>query len=239
MSRVIFQIDKEKDIDNWYTSLNSKSFGVDFGQRTPSEVRENITGKSEEDAKKFLDRYLEENYYGNYSTYLFIEMEHFWRNIEKEVFRRLEKITKNRVWPEDIMCYYTSFPRAPFSCNLEENQASFFMFTISYTEKKAFSEEEFCRNMTHEIFHLQFIRYFWKQMKELGLSDFQIGHIREAVTVLINEEMMDIFKTSEDGYEKHKGLREDIANIWKQDKDFAKLLESASKLIREKYSELK
>lgn len=235
MTSVIFKIDKGKDIDNWYDACNSKFMGVDWKQRINSEIRKKIVGKTKKEAVKFLKVYLEENYYQN-KNFLdaFSKSKEYWNNIEPEVFKRIEKITGRPIWPGNIVCYISSFPRGHYHYELQNDSAYMLLDPINFAPK-----ERFCRSIVHEILHFQVHRYFWEDMRDLDLTENQIGHIKEATTFLLNEEFLDLFKIPEKGYELHWKLREDMAEFWRQNHDFLRLLEFSAKLLRERYIELK
>lgn len=47
-----------------------------------------------------------------------------------------------------------------------------------------------------------------------------------------------IFEILEKSYKIHWNLREDMAEFWRKNKDFIKLLDFSSKLLKQKYPEL-
>lgn len=231
---VEFKLDKDKDMWNWWDACNDSYMGVDWKQRTTPEIRAKLVGKTQKEAKDFLREYLEKKIY---STDKFLkaqkEIEFFWKNIELEIIKRIENITKKTIWPSKITCYYTTFPRGPYRFNLKTSTAYILMDPIGFSPK-----ERFCRSIVHEMLHFQMHKYFWKYLQEKNLTDKQVDHIKEALTFLLNENFIDLFKVPEKGYEIHDKLREDLAKFWRESNNFLELLDYASVLIKEKYSNL-
>ena len=56
--------------------------------------------------------------------------------------------------------------------------------------------------------------------------------LKEALTVLLNLEFKDLWFIEDEGYKKHKELREFIAQEWKKEKDFEKLLKKCVKYLK-------
>jgi len=232
---VIFKVNKNKDIWNWWHACNNPYLDVDWSQRIPIEIRKEIVGKTQEQATKFLKKYLKENYYSN-EKFLAPQKDiaSFWEDVEGEVIKRTEKITRKPFWPKKIICYFTSFPRGRYEFDIQNNTAHMFMDPINFAPK-----EKVCRSIVHEILHFQFHKYFWDYLRTKELSEKQIDHIKEAFTFLINEEFIDLFGIKDYGYDLHQKFRQDLAIFWQESKDFLKLLDYSANLIKQKYPKLK
>ncbi|MBU0906722.1 MAG: hypothetical protein KKD18_01160 [Nanoarchaeota archaeon] len=92
--------------------------------------------------------------------------------------------------------------------------------------------------MLHEILHFQFEKYFWKGLEKKGLTENEIQHIKEATTVLINEEFLDVIPFKDWGYPLHKKFRKELTNIWRKKKDFKHLLNESVKFLKQKHKYL-
>jgi hypothetical protein len=77
--------------------------------------------------------------------------------------------------------------------------------------------------IVHELMHLFFHVYFWGYCKKNGLGESQIKDIKEAFTVLINEEFKNL-GFMDRGYEIHKDLRNYILKEWQKSKNFNRVL---------------
>lgn len=143
-----------------------------------------------------------------------------WNGIEKKYFDRLKNITKKPICSRKFKVYITTIARCPY--NAEEK---WFMINFFSPIPHAM------RTIGHEIMHLQFHKYFWKKIeKEIG--EQKTGDLKEALTVLLNLEFKDLWFVEDEGYEKHKNLREFIAKQWQKQKDFNLLLDKCVEYLK-------
>jgi hypothetical protein len=56
------KLDKQQDSWNWYDGCNCSSYGVDWKKRAPLEVYQNIHGKDEKAAYKYIDLFLDQKF---------------------------------------------------------------------------------------------------------------------------------------------------------------------------------
>ena len=83
----------------------------------------------------------------------------------------------------------------------------------------------------HELMHLHFHEHYFNRVeKELGNK--RAHDLKEALTVLLNKEFMDLWFIPDNGYELHKEIREFILKEWKKEKDFDKLLTKCVDFIK-------
>lgn len=232
-SKVGFKFDIDKDIENWRGACNSSFMGVDWKLKAPKNTLKHIVAKPKKEARQFLKKYLEKRYKKNSKYVIKFEKEikHYWQEREYEIIKRIQKITKKPFWPQKITCYYGTFARGNYRIN--ENDAWMIL-----DPKVWYTKEIFCVSILHEILHFQFHKYFWKYLESLEVSRKQIDHIKEATTFLINEEFQDLIPFKDWGYPIHKEFRQDLMHIWRNDKNFRRLLNESVKLIKGKYSSL-
>lgn len=62
MAKVIFKLDKQKDINNWHKACNSTFMGVDWKLKIEPLVRKSIVGVNKKQATHFLEKYLTVKY---------------------------------------------------------------------------------------------------------------------------------------------------------------------------------
>jgi hypothetical protein len=112
--------------------------------------------------------------------------------------------------PEGTKAYLTVNNRCPY--HIEENM---FYATISNPKNVAAIS-------MHELWHFYTWYKFGKELEESGKLDWKkYGDIKEALTVLLNSESLNLLPEGEidNGYPQHKELRERIVELWKQDPD--------------------
>jgi hypothetical protein len=84
----------------------------------------------------------------------------------------------------------------------------------------------------HEIMHIHFhnSKHWEVCEKELGWN--KTMDLKEALTVLLNLEFYDLWIIPDGGYPNHVELRRYIAQQWKKEKDFDKLIDSSIRWIK-------
>lgn len=221
MAIVKFQFSKERDINNiWETCNSGKSFGKDFSADVDQKIKTEISKKNFKEAKEFLEKINEKIYSSHILKSLADCLNESWNTIEKIYIERLEKITKRKICSNSINGYITTISRCPYNPN-----ESYFMV---YCFENIFNA---MRTAGHEIFHLQFHKYFFDKVeKEVGKE--KTHYIKEALTVLLNIEFLDLWFSKDRGYELHKELRKFIEKEWKQEKEFDKLIDKCIDFVK-------
>lgn len=132
-----------------------------------------------------------------------------WDKIAIEFQKRAERIFGISL-NEDITAYLTITGRFPY--NIERN-----LFFVSVLRDNVNSIA------MHELWHFYTWYKFGKdQIAKLGSQKY--NDLKEALTVLVNEECTDLMNGEMDkGYLQHKELREKIVNFWVKDKNMDNL----------------
>jgi len=213
MQKVIFKIDKQKDIWNiWDKTNHSSQF------RTPiiaDNIKKLCTGKKLRDCRKELANHLSPIYSSGLLEIDRGSVEEGWRKIEKEFFKRMDKLFGKKI-NESITAYQTTLGVCPY--NPDEN---WFMFSFFYSLPYALS------TCGHEIMHLYFHKYFWKDTAQ-KIGEKKTADLKEALTVLLNLEFRDLWFSEDKGYSQHKDLRNFISKTWQKDKNFPRLLDACT-----------
>ena len=235
--KLIFKFDKGKDIWNWWHACNRVYQGLDWKQRISKNIWKHLYKKNFEEARTFLDEYLDKVYSKDKGLALFRKkLPVFWKRKEKSLLVTLQKITDKPVYPATVTCYYTTFPRGPYDIKkFRWLQMPF--FKLEQTNEEAM--KTYCRGIMHELLHFQFHHYYWDFAKKQGLTKNQIDSLKEATTVLLNYYFYPKILDYDKGYKIHENLREDLLKIWKRKQDFSYLIVESSKLMKNKYSALK
>jgi len=223
MATIQFQKDINKDVRNWWEANNHLSYGFDFSEKCPPEIKKKIKGKKFSKVKDYIEKHIKK-YYKNYPQWK-KENEKNLKPYEKETIQKLERIHKKKFPVEFIDIYYTSFPRNPYGGGKKR------FWTQIYMHEK--DKQKLLVTIIHELMHLFFHKYYWKTCKKKGLNDEETHDIKEAFSVLINEEFKNL-KLKDKGYDSHQKIRKHILREWKKKKDFPKVLDLTIKYYKQK-----
>jgi hypothetical protein len=207
------------DMKNIHDKCNKKP---NFGNFQLSPNLEKICkGKTFEEARPELESYLKLLYESHYIKTFQKTIQELWDNIEKEFFKRMDTLMKES-FTEDIKAYITTIGICPY--NPKEPS---FMVSLNYSIQRAIG------TFGHEIMHLYFHKFYWYYVEE-KIGPKKTGDLKEALTVLLNHEFIDLWLNYDVGYDEHKDLREFISTCWKEEKDFEKLLEKCIDYLKDK-----
>lgn len=130
----------------------------------------------------------------------------------------LEKITQHPMISNEFTFFITTFPRMPYFLDTFE----IFIFD---------STEEFwgmpIDGFLHEALHYQFTYYWGKREDIMKLNDEQFDYIKEALTVVLDEELQPILTTPDRGYDNQQAYRALLKKHWKKYHDFGALINFA------------
>ncbi|MGA2130181.1 MAG: hypothetical protein ABSG05_01015 [Candidatus Pacearchaeota archaeon] len=221
MPKVIFKFDIEKDAENYYKAANSSSkWGYDFSKIMRPEVVKKVRGKTWKKSRTYLLNMLKRGYpkdkkrFQKHSKLI----KSAWKKIEKRYFKKLEKITKRKIYTKKFTCYFTTIGRCPYSIKNISFMANIFTNDASLV-------------IAHEVMHLQFHYYFEDEIRKT-LSEGKFQDLKEALTVLLNVEFKDILKEKDKGYPSHVKIRQFIVKQWKKEKDFDVLIDKCVEYLK-------
>ena len=206
--KVIFDYDKAKDV--W--CLLNKGKGSN-NSATSTKVYELLVAgygenPNEQNAADFIDKYFAENaislddYEKQYATE--------WSSVSDEYHKRAKAIFRVSL-PQDVTAYLTVNNRNPYS--IADN---LFYVTVP--------RETVRKTVMHELWHF----YTWYGLgtdQEATLGKQKYNDIKEALTVLLNEECGDLLPDGvyDGGYPQHQILRDEIKAMWGREKDIHRL----------------
>jgi len=225
MGKVNFYYNLKKDAWSWVLIAKDKNlWGLNWRDQIahiPNELLEKIKVENFFRAQKIVKEYIEKNprreYKNKVMHFEMQSLEKSWRMVEGKYFEILSRITQEPIFTKKFDCYFTTGLMCPY--NEKEN-----WFMVSMWHSIPFSITTIC----HEIMHLQFLHYYKKYLKKNGLSNKQIEELKEASTVLLNEnEFNNIILCNDSGYPKHQVLRKKLQKIWIEERDFQKFLDKA------------
>ncbi len=210
---VKFSINLREDAANWVRVGQKKrmTYGrslADFTAEIPKPVLRGIRSRSRGRAIVYVHRYLRgrrplfqvdleamkvflEQYIGKYGAGLFNE---------------ISKLTGKPLYRKTFYATFTLLSTCPYNPDRH-----WFMISAKRNMAKQVN------TIAHEIFHLQFIHYYYEHCRRQGLSESQFQDLKEALTVLLNEPRFDKYHLGLDvGYSAHQQLRRDILRLWRK-----------------------
>lgn len=216
--------DIQKDIWNWRDALKSSFMGSDWlnniDNNSDRKIAQQILGLKKQPAELILKPYLiaqKEN--PNSKLNKFIEIiENDFQEKYQNACQILEKITKHPMISDNFTFYVTTFPRG---CYFYE-KCEIFMYD---------SIENFwgmpIDGFLHEGLHFQFTCY-WREDKNSPISklnDDNFDYIKEALTVVLDDDLKPIITTADQGYSNQIKYRKLLSKHWQKYHDFEKLVD--------------
>lgn len=232
--KIIFTFNKDWEIQNWYdTCAKEARAGLQDGSKKwglgdiPLEIPELIAGsQNKEDALNKIRPVFEEFINKPESKQL---ISHFteraqknWQEIDIKFFQLLSQMLKVPIseFEREYQAYFTFSQRCPFGDRE-------FMFP---------RKMDISNIAAHEIMHIELLKKYKNYFKEKGLSDEQIYHFKEILTVLLNEDMKDIMFRPDNGYFNHQELRAKALEMYQEYKksgdSFQKFLDVVIPIIK-------
>ncbi len=219
MPKVIFKFNKEKDLwNNWDTINSSSPWGG--GNKKNSVLSKMCKGKKLKECKKDLEKFYKSVYESKLLSLIIESFQKAWDEISNEFFIRLKKITKKSFPFDKITAYLTMQLRCPYDFDKPWFMVSMFRSIPSVLE-----------TCGHELMHIHFHYYYWKKA-ERKIGKVKTADLKESLTALLNSEFKDLWFVRDEGYPKHKKLRQFIEKEWKKQKDFDILLQRCIEYLK-------
>ena len=220
------------DANNWVQSIRKMDDReIDWGIKTLRKIAPSLVGAiqkavSNQEALNLTKRRLRASRKGTYpiqrdATEVVRKMQAEWKRFAPKFWPRLGKILAIPIsdMHKKYSAHYTTAVRCPFD---RKNWA--FMYSRFWS---------FANTAAHEIMHMEYWDKYEAQIKKFGLTPMQQWNLQEALTVLLNEEMLDILPHPEQGYRGHEQLRKKIVQLWRQTNgNFKELLPKAAEATR-------
>lgn len=235
--KIVFSFNEEAELNNWYdTCTREVKAGLSDGSRKwglgdiPVEIPEIISrGKNREDAiEKIKPKFYEFINSPEAKQILthFMELaQKNWGRRRAGYFESLSKMLEIPIseFEKEYQAYFTFSQRCPFG-------STNFMFN---------KYGDISNTAAHEIMHIELLKKYNKYLEERGLTDEQIYHFKEILTVLLNEDMKDIMYRPDRGYGDHQELREKTLKLYqeckKTNEPFLSFLDKAIEILKTRY----
>jgi hypothetical protein len=223
-SKVIFKFDKEKDLHNiWETCNKGKGYGYDFTKHMPKEIVNICKGKKFSECKPKLKKIFDSIYKNPVVKDIEDYLNNSWKNIEKEYFNKLEKLTKRKFPLKIVYAYLTSASRCPY--NYDKRNPSFYAQIFNSIPNNLMIAG-------HELMHIHLHNTDWWERVKRQIGQEKTHDLKEALTELLNLEFRTLWIVDDKGYPNHIQLREFIKKEWKKEKNFDKLTDNCIKWIK-------
>lgn len=127
-----------------------------------------------------------------------------WDEVGSECFFALSKILDIPIgeFERNYYAFFTFSKRIPFY----ENKFMFNQFS------------DFPNTASHEIMHIEFLKKYGKYCLNKGLTETQISHLKEILTVLLNEDLNEFLYLTDRGYDSHKKIRQEVLKLYRNHK---------------------
>lgn len=220
MPKIKIKLNIEKDAWNWWHACNKISHGVDWKMNIEPSIRNKITGKTQKEAYLFLLPYLKEKYQN-------LEIKKYIKDLQNEVdqnqgkiFERMEKVTNRPIYRNEFICFLTSFPRFPY--DYEKGY-------VLISNKKSLNDQ--FSIFVHELLHFQYFAYFGEKIWD-ALGAKMHGEIKEAMTIILNDEFKDLIEEKDEGYEIYRNLSKKLLKIWRKTKNMDDFIDEVIKELK-------
>jgi len=231
--KVVIEFNEDWEVNNWYNTVKKDpKYGLAGGKTKwalgdiPKDVPNIISNAvDEKSVKTTLRNKLKEKLKKPDKMALINETvnkgEKRWQSVAKDYFSLLSGMLGVPIenFEKEYFAYFNFSSKCPFFGNT-------FMFN-KYLD--------FADNTMHEIMHIEFLKEYKAYCKEKGLSNNQIDHLKEILTVLLNDSMKKLLSRPDRGYTKHQELRVKALEIRKESKDFPDFLDKMIALVKKEF----
>ncbi|MBI4438267.1 hypothetical protein HY631_04950 [Candidatus Uhrbacteria bacterium] len=225
MAQIEIKMDINQDAWNWWEACNKVSHGVDWKQRIEGPLRLALAGKDRSTANVVLLPYLDQ-YYADHKNELqtkLTEAQNLFAAQAPHALELMARVTGNPIYRDSFTCFLTTFPRCPYS--LEKG----WVWLCALWPAKCY-----LGTFLHELQHFQFLHYYAHLPELSHLSAKQIDFLKEALTVILNDEFLPFMCEKDKGYDMHQELRHELETFWEKEKDFyALILFGAGRLMKQ------
>lgn len=223
MATIEFSINLREDAANWVRlgQLKRMPYGrslKDFAGEIPAPVLRLIRARPKQQAIALVHKYLQGRQ-DNFMTDLKamkIFLEWYVDKYGNGLLNDIAKLTNKSIYRKTFFATFTLLQTCPY-----DPQRHWFMVSAKRNMAKQVN------TIAHEIFHLQFIHWYYQYCLQEGLSETQFQDLKEALTILLNEPQFAKYHLGIDvGYTSHQRLRKEIVRLWKKKTSYQVFLDA-------------
>lgn len=209
-------INQTNDLKNWSQAISSKYINLimnDFADSQDKKFAKSVSTDSGEGT--VIQEYLNQKYYQNNKIIEKIKnqlVEIFQKDFNKSI-NIIEKITRHEVYRSSFTIYLTTIPFMMYS--YKSGVIYFYIYN-----------DDPIKVFMHELLHFQFIHY-WRKNPDSPvhkLPNHLFEYLKESLTVVLDEDILPIIKSIDNGYPSQQELRKELRAHWKKYHDFDKLV---------------
>lgn len=236
---IIFGFNKDWELKNWYDScLKNVTYDPRGKQKwdlggIPQKVEEIVEeGGTEEIIKEkikdIFDQFTETSKALRIIRDITERAKKRWSDTSQKCLLALSKILDIPIgeFEQNYYAYFTFGRRCPFY----ENKFMFNQFS------------DFPNTASHEIMHIEFLKKYKQYCLNKKLTETQIQNLKEILTVLLNEDLVDYLYLTDRGYDSHKQIRKEVLKIYKDHKKtkqgFTTFLDKIIDLLKDQWDSL-
>lgn len=211
-----FRFDPKWELRNWYqTCTQEVKYGLrngnnkwGLGDISPEVAKIVSAETSEENAiekiRPILNKFISDDSSARKMKEVTERAKRRWGKVRERYFLALSAMFEIPVdeFEKKYFAFFTFSRRCPFNGNR-------FMFN---------GFNDFSNTAAHEIMHIEFLKHYKSHCLENGLSEDQISHLKEILTVLLNVDMADVLYHPDRGYKKHEEIRSKVLELYREQK---------------------
>ncbi len=215
--------DPKMDAINWYHALTKTTYRSNWKHLIPENIAKNVASMAKDEAIEYLTDYLTAKHQetsseiNNYIKYV----RHKFKENFKLACSQLEQITDHPLYKDNFKIYITTIKRAPYDYEtgsiwlpIRANPIDIFM---------------------HETLHFQFIHYYRNNpnSKVSRLSEKDFDWLKEAQTVILDQDLVPPMDKPDRGHPIHKEFRHQLHQFWQKNHDFDELVGFGLQLLKQ------
>ena len=215
-----FHLDKQADIENWYSSINSISYGMNWSNIIPIEIYEDIQWKSEILQKEIIEKHINTIYLKHNLKDIILSYNKRRENNNKKLRDKME-IFIGKSFPIDtINVYITTISRCPYN-----PQKRSCMYCPFREWKPRLNPTNTINTILHETLHMMVHYYYEDYIKSKWLPNNEFHDLKEAQTIILNTEYKDVLPRPDNGYNSHQSLRKKLETYRINNKNFDQFID--------------
>jgi hypothetical protein len=133
---------------------------------------------------------------------------------------KMVELTGQELYLNNFTFFITTFPRGPYNFS-----KGYIWEPISYSNPIA--------GFMHELLHFQF-HHYWRDDPNSSiakLSEDQFQYLKESLTVILDNDLVPLIERPDKGYDLHQNYRKQLQGFWKNNHDFARLIDYGVKIL--------